>query len=133
MWLRQISSYPLLVNIQAMNELDTTLAALADPTRRQVVELLRECPRRAGELAESCSMSGPAMSRHLRMLRASGLVEVDVEEERVVHDARLRIYRLRPEPFVALQAWLDQVQAFWTEQLDAFKAHTERTQRGEHT
>jgi len=132
-WLRQISSYPLLVNIQAMNELDTTLAALADPTRRQVVELLRECPRRAGELAKSCSMSGPAMSRHLRMLRASGLVEVDVEEERVVHDARLRIYRLRPEPFVALQAWLDQVQAFWTEQLDAFKAHAERTQRGEHT
>ena len=133
MWLRQISSYPLLVNIQAMNELDTTLAALADPTRRQVVELLRERPRRAGELAESCLMSGPAMSRHLRMLRASGLVEVEVEEERVAHDARLRIYRLRPEPFVALQAWLDQVQSFWTEQLDAFKAHAERTQRGEHS
>lgn len=131
MWLWQISSYPLLVNIQAMNELDTTLAALADPTRRQVVELLRERPRRAGELAESCLMSGPAMSRHLRMLRASGLVEV--EAERVAHDARLRIYRLRPEPFVALQAWLDHVQAFWTEQLDAFKAHAERTQRGEHT
>ncbi len=133
MWLWQISSYPLLVNIQAMNDLDTTLAALADPTRRQVVELLRERPRRAGELAESCLMSGPAMSRHLRMLRASGLVEVEVEEERVAHDARLRIYRLRPEPFVALQAWLDQVQSFWTEQLDAFKAHAERTQRGEHT
>jgi DNA-binding transcriptional ArsR family regulator len=116
----------LLVNIQAMNDLDTTLAALADPTRRQVVELLQE-------LAESCAMSGPAMSRHLRMLRTSGLVEVEVEEERVAHDARLRIYRLRPEPFVALQAWLDQVQAFWTEQLDAFKAHAERTQRGEHT
>ncbi len=129
----QIPPDPLLVNMQAMNDLDTTLAALADPTRRQVVELLRERPRRAGELAESCLMSGPAMSRHLRMLRASGLVEVEVEEERVAHDARLRIYRLRPEPFVALQAWLDQVQSFWTEQLDAFKAHAERTQRGEHT
>jgi len=114
-----------------MNDLDTTLAALADPTRRQVVELLRERPRRAGELAESCAMSDPAMSRHLRVLRTSGLVEV--EEELAAHDARLRIYRLRPEPFVALQAWLDQVQAFWTEQLGAFKAHAERTQRGEHT
>jgi DNA-binding transcriptional ArsR family regulator len=132
-WLWRISSYPLLVDIQAMNDLDTTLAALADPTRRQVVELLRERPRRAGELAESCAMSSPAMSRHLRMLRASGLVEVEFEEERAAHDARLRVYRLRPEPFVALQAWLDQVQAFWTEQLDAFKAHAERTQRGEHS
>ena len=70
-------------------------------------------------------MSGPAMSRHLRVLRASGLVDV----EPVEHDARLRLYRLRPEPFVALHAWLDQVEAFWAEQLGAFKSHTERTRR----
>ncbi|GAC1305152.1 MAG: metalloregulator ArsR/SmtB family transcription factor [Ktedonobacteraceae bacterium] len=114
-----------------VNELDTTLAALADPTRRQVVELLREHPRRAGELAAAAAMSGPAMSRHLRLLRASGLVEV--EEERIDQDARLRVYRLRPEPFVALQAWLDQVQAFWTDQLEAFKAHADRTQKEKHT
>jgi DNA-binding transcriptional ArsR family regulator len=114
-----------------VNELDTTLAALADPTRRHVVELLRERPRRAGELAAAASMSGPAMSRHLRLLRASGLVEV--EEEQIDQDARLRVYRLRPEPFIALQAWLDQVQAFWTDQLEAFKAHAERTQKEEHT
>ena len=112
-----------------VNELDTTLAALADPTRRHVVDLLRERPRRAGELAAASAMSGPAMSRHLRLLRASGLVEV--EEERIDQDARLRVYRLRPEPFVALQAWLDQVQAFWTDQLDAFKAHAERTRKGD--
>ena len=62
------------------NELDTTLAALADPTRRQVVELLRERPRRAGELASACAMSSPAMSRHLRMLRASGLVKVEEDQ-----------------------------------------------------
>ena len=113
-----------------MNELDTTLAALADPTRRHVVELLQEGPRRAGELAVASGMSGPAMSRHLRVLRASGLVEV--EGQGVEQDARLRMYRLRPEPFIALQAWLDQVQAFWTEQLNAFKVHTERTRKGEH-
>ncbi len=112
-----------------VNDIDSTLAALADPTRRQVVELLRERPRRAGELASAAAISSPAMSRHLRVLRASGLVEV--EEEPADFDARLRVYRLRPEPFVALQAWLDQVQAFWTDQLGAFKAHVERTQKGE--
>jgi DNA-binding transcriptional ArsR family regulator len=113
------------------NDLDTTLAALADPTRRHVVELLRERPRRAGELAAACVMSGPAMSRHLRVLRASGLVRVDVAEEVGGQDARLRVYSLRPEPFVDLQAWLEQVQAFWSGQLEAFKAHVERAQKGE--
>ncbi len=115
------------------NEVDTTLAALADPTRRHVVELLRERPRRAGELAIDCAMSGPAMSRHLRVLRASGLVEVEDEEWSIEQDARVRVYRLRREPFVALQAWLDQVQAFWTDQLNAYKAHIERAQKGDLT
>jgi DNA-binding transcriptional ArsR family regulator len=111
------------------HDLDATLAALADPTRRHVVDLLRERPRRAGELAADCAMSAPAMSRHLRVLRASGLVEVEAEP--VDSDARVRVYRLRSEPFVALQAWLDQVQAFWTDQLNAFKGHVERTRQGE--
>jgi DNA-binding transcriptional ArsR family regulator len=62
------------------------------------------------------------MSRHLRVLRASGLVEVELHD----HDARGRIYRLRREPFRDLQAWLDQVQAFWDEQLGSFKARTSR-------
>ncbi|HUF84640.1 MAG TPA: metalloregulator ArsR/SmtB family transcription factor [Acidimicrobiia bacterium] len=106
-----------------MSELDATLSALADPTRRQVVDLLRAGPRRAGELAVEAAMSAPAMSRHLRVLRSSGLVEAESDDD----DARLRLYRLRPERFVALQAWLDQVQAFWGEQLGAFKAHAERT------
>jgi DNA-binding transcriptional ArsR family regulator len=112
-----------------MNDLDTTLAALADPTRRRVVELLRERPHRAGELAVLTHVSSPALSRHLRLLRASGLIEV--EEEQIEQDARLRIYRLRPEPFLALQAWLDQVQAFWSEQLGAFKTHVEKKHKGE--
>lgn len=108
-----------------MTEVDATLAALADPTRRRVIDLLREGPLRAGELAVTAHTSAPAMSRHLRVLRASGLVEA----EGVDDDARLRVYKLRPEPFVALQAWLDQVEAFWGEQLGAFKAHVERTRR----
>jgi DNA-binding transcriptional ArsR family regulator len=107
----------------SVNDLDVTLTALADPTRRRVVELLREGPRRASELADGSGMTRPAMSRHLRVLRSSGLVDVAMVEE----DARGRIYQLRPERFVALQAWLDQVQAFWSEQLGAFKEHAERT------
>src|SRR5215211_1599691 len=83
------------------------------------------CCGRAGELAASAETSAPAMSRHLRVLRATGLVEAAGVDD----DARLRVYRLRREPFVALQAWLDQVEAFWGEQLGAFKAHAERRSR----
>jgi DNA-binding transcriptional ArsR family regulator len=104
-----------------VNDLDATLSALADPTRRKVIDLLREGPRPAGELAAATSMSAPALSRHLRVLRTGGLVEAETGDT----DARLRLYRLRPEPFIALQAWLDQVQAFWSEQLDSYKAHVE--------
>jgi len=101
---------------------DETLAALADPTRRRVVDLLRQRPRRAGELASAFRVSPPAMSRHLRVLRMRGLVE----EARSEDDARVRVYRLRPERFRQLSAWLQEVEAFWTDQLAAFKAHAER-------
>jgi DNA-binding transcriptional ArsR family regulator len=103
----------------AARSLDRTLAALADPTRRRVVELLRERPRRAGELAAAFDASPPAMSRHLRVLRREGLVE----EERVDDDARVRVYRLRREPFDALSVWLRELEAFWSEQLESFGAH----------
>ena len=105
------------------NQLDRTFAALADPTRRQVIDHLRVSPRRAGELATTLNVSAPAMSRHLRVLRRSGLVE----EERIEEDARVHVYRLRQEHFLTLRGWLDQVEAFWADQLEAFKAHAERT------
>jgi DNA-binding transcriptional ArsR family regulator len=110
----------------ATARLDETLSALADPTRRRVVDLLRERPRRAGELAAAFRVSPPAMSRHLRVLRTRGLVDEDRDEQ----DARARVYRLRPEPFRDLRAWLQEVEAFWSDQLGAFKAHTERSRRG---
>jgi DNA-binding transcriptional ArsR family regulator len=105
-----------------VHDLDVTLSALADPTRRRVVELLRTAPRRAGELADEVSMSRPALSRHLRVLRESGVVEVEL----LADDARGRVYRLRSDGLQELQSWLDQIQAYWTEQLGAFKAHAER-------
>jgi DNA-binding transcriptional ArsR family regulator len=104
-------------------DLDQTLAALADPTRRRVVDLLRVRPHRAGELARSFKVSPPAMSRHLRVLRTRGLIE----EERVENDARVKVYRLRRQRFDALQEWLSELESIWTDQLGSFKAHAEAT------
>jgi DNA-binding transcriptional ArsR family regulator len=100
-------------------------AALADPTRRRVVELLGDRPRRAGELAAAAGTSAPVMSRHLRILLASGVVA----DERVPADARLRVFRLQHEPVLALQAWLDQLQAHWNEQLGSFQHYVEQKER----
>ena len=105
--------------------LDQTLAALADPHRRRVVDLLRERPRRAGELAQEARVSFPAMSRHLKMLRRSGLVE----EERDEFDSRVRIYRLRPEAMVELKTWLAETDALWARQLSALREHLQKTRK----
>ena len=104
------------------SNLDHTLAALSDPTRRAVVDLLRKRPLRSSDIAHRLSMSRPAMSRHLRVLRKTGLVEEGALED----DARVRMYRLNRRPFSELRHWLDQVEAFWSDQLDAFKAHAEQ-------
>lgn len=105
-----------------MVELDGTFAALADPTRRGVIELLRQGPRRAGDLSRALDVSAPALSRHLRVLRASGLV-VEAHSEA---DARVRVYELRREPFDALKGWIDDVQGFWSAELASFKRYAER-------
>ena len=107
-----------------MNGLDRTLAALADPARRGAVDLLRVRQRRAGELAAARGLSPPAMSRHLRVLRETGLVEEAHGAD--AGDARVRVYRLKPEPFDALRAWVADVERFWTLELAAFKRRAER-------
>jgi DNA-binding transcriptional ArsR family regulator len=103
------------------SDLDRTLTALADPHRRRVVELLGERARPAGELARLVGLSAPAMSRHLRTLRASGLVS----ESHPEFDARVRIYELQPAPMRELKSWLEQSERMWTEQLMAFKRYVE--------
>lgn len=108
-----------------MPEVDATLSALADPTRRAVIDLLRKTPRRAGDLASELAMSPPALSRHLRLLRAAGLVQEESQDD----DARVRVYSLRPEPFRVLRHWLEDVESFWSVQLGSFKAHAERTRK----
>jgi DNA-binding transcriptional ArsR family regulator len=106
-------------------DLDRTLAALADPHRRRVVDLLRERPHRAGELAEAARIAFPLMSRHLKTLRESGLVEEDRDE----YDSRVRIYRLRTEPMAGLKAWLEETEALWGRQLVAFKTHLQKSRK----
>lgn len=102
--------------------LDATLSALADPHRRRAIDLLAQRPRPAGELARELDISPPAMSRHLRTLKAGGLVE----ESHPEFDARVRIYALRPEPMVHLLRWLEESERLWSAQLLAFKAHVEK-------
>jgi DNA-binding transcriptional ArsR family regulator len=106
----------------ARQSLDTTLLALADPTRRRVVELLKVRPHRAGEIADALAIGGPAASKHLKVLRSCALVE----EDRPSEDARVRVYRLRPERLGELKDWLEDVQTFWSEQLASFKSAAER-------
>jgi DNA-binding transcriptional ArsR family regulator len=101
---------------------DRTLAALADPHRRRAIELLGEGPRPAGELARAIGLSPPAMSRHLKTLRLSGLVEEDHDG----FDARIRIYRLKAGAMDGLKQWLEETERLWASQLVAFKAHIER-------
>jgi len=108
----------------AADPLDRAFAALADHTRRGVVELLRARPHRAGELASSLAVSPPALTRHLRILRESQLVE-----EVAGDDARVRVYRLRREALSRLRGWVDDVEAMWAVQLASFAQHVAKTGR----
>jgi DNA-binding transcriptional ArsR family regulator len=111
--------------VRSNRNVDRTLAALADPHRRRAVELLGQRPRRAGELAEALGLPPPAMSRHLRALKESGLVQ----ETHPDFDARVRIYALREGAMADLKQWLADTERLWTDQLAAFKAHVEKTRR----
>ncbi len=109
----------------ARRKLDRTLAALADPNRRGVVELLREGPRRAGELSDELGLAPPALSRHLKTLRESGLIE----ETHPDYDARVRIYALKDGAMSDLKKWIDDTEKLWAAQLASFKALVEKKAR----
>jgi DNA-binding transcriptional ArsR family regulator len=98
------------------------LEALADPTRRRIVELLVEGERSAGELASHFDTSRPGVSRHLRVLREQGLVHARDE-------GRRRLYSLDLQPFVELDEWLDRYRAFWANRLDALDTEIRRRRR----
>lgn len=98
--------------------LDASLAALADPTRRRLLRLVGERPRKAGELAEAFPVSRPAVSKHLRVLREAGLVEAESR-------GRARIYRLAPGGISEVRRWVEETGRLWDSALEAFRAHVE--------
>ena len=102
---------------------DRLFAALADPNRRRAVELLGQRPHSAGELAGALGLAAPAMSRHLRALKESGLIE----DAHPAFDARVRIYSLKDGATDELKRWLAETEAMWMHQLAGFKAHVEAT------
>lgn len=106
---------------QLSADLDALLFALSDRTRRAVVGLLGQRPRRSSEIAAALRATRPAMSRHLRVLRRAGLVE----ESSIEEDARGRMYSLRQQRLGDVRSWLDELESFWADQLGAFKAHAE--------
>ena len=95
---------------------DAVMHALADESRRTVLEVLREHPATAGELASLLPIARPGVSRHLRVLREAGLVEA-------CRQAQRRVYSLRPEPLAEVDVWLAPYRALWQQRLDAL--HTE--------
>jgi DNA-binding transcriptional ArsR family regulator len=103
------------------DSLDATFEALADPARLAMVRLLRRKPRRSTEIAAALALPRPTTSRHLEVLRKAGLVEASLLDG----DARARMYQLKRERFSALRRFLDEVEAYWGDQLQAFKAHAE--------
>jgi DNA-binding transcriptional ArsR family regulator len=99
---------------------ETTWSALADPTRRAVLDLLRQQPMSVNELVGALAVSQPTASKHLRVLRTAGLVRVEP-------DAQRRIYALSPERFSELEAWLAPYRQLWNDRLDALGRHLDAT------
>lgn len=98
--------------------MDAVLQALSDGSRRTVLEVLRDHPATVSELAERLPIARPGVSRHLRVLREAGLVDVQ-------HEAQWRVYSLRPEPLAEIDAWLGPYRELWERRLQAL--HTEVT------
>ena len=95
---------------------------LAEPNRRRILDLLREEERPVGDLVSALRVSQPAVSKHLRVLRDAGFVEVR-------SDAQRRLYRVRPEPLREIADWLEPYRALWSSRLDDLERHLDRMDR----
>ncbi len=105
-----------------MTDPDAVFAALADKTRRSIVEALAHGPRSPGELASELRMSPQALSRHLRQLRRARLVQFQAIDS----DARVKLYQLEARALAPLRSWLERAERLWSRQLAAFKDYAER-------
>ena len=100
----------------------TTFDVVAEPTRRQILDLLRQRPRPVSELVDLLGLSQPGVSKHLRVLRDARLV-------RVRRDAQRRWYELDPEPLAEIDQWLAPYRASWADRLDKLEEHLDRKDR----
>jgi DNA-binding transcriptional ArsR family regulator len=100
----------------------TTFELVAEPTRRTILDLLRDGERSVGQLVEHLGLSQPGVSKHLRVLREAGLVDVR-------RDAQRRWYRLRAEPLAEIDVWLEPYRGLWAGQLDALERHLDREEK----
>ena len=102
--------------------MESVFEIIAEPNRRAILSLLLSSQQSVGEIERQLRMSQPTVSKHLRVLREAGFVESTV-------DAQRRLYRLKPEPFEELDAWLARFRRFWSAHLDALERHLDRMNR----
>jgi DNA-binding transcriptional ArsR family regulator len=101
--------------------MESAFEILAEPNRRAILRLLASSERSVGEIERQLRMTQPSVSKHLRVLREAGFVESRTEAQR-------RLYRLRPEPLMELDAWLVPFRRFWSTHVDALEQHLDRMQ-----
>ena len=99
-----------------MSGVESSFSVVAEPSRRAILSLLLSSERSVGEIESELRLSQPSISKHLRVLREAGFVESRIEAQR-------RLYRLRPEPLMELDAWLDPFRRFWSKHVDALEKH----------
>lgn len=103
----------------------TTFDVLAEPVRRRILDDVRDRERSVGELVQRLHLSQPGVSKHLRVLREAGLVEVR-------RDAQRRLYRVRPEPLAEVDSWLEPYRRLWSDRLDALERHLQEKGEKQH-
>jgi DNA-binding transcriptional ArsR family regulator len=100
--------------------MESAFAIIAEPSRRAILRLLASAERSVGDIEEQLQLPQPSISKHLRVLREAGFVESRV-------DAQRRLYRIRPEPLMEIDAWLAPFRRYWSAHVDALERHLDRT------
>ena len=103
--------------------MESTFAIIAEPSRRAILSLLATSERSVGDIEEELNLSQPSVSKHLRVLREAGFVESRV-------DAQRRLYRIKPEPLMEIDAWLAPFRQFWSAHVDALERHLDQMDPG---
>ena len=106
--------------------MESSFAIIAEPNRRAILSLLAGSERSVGEIEQRLHMPQTSVSKHLRVLREAGFVEARIEAQR-------RVYRIRPEPLMEVDAWLAPFRQFWTKHVDALERHLDRMAEAERT